>query len=68
MPKRIVKTSIQVQREGQLVFPPVGEVFDFTNEEVTEINKLAPKALGKIEAPAKEEAAKARADTAVKAG
>lgn len=48
MPNRIVKQPVQVQRDGKLVTPLVGHKFEFTAEEVAEINKLQPKALGLI--------------------
>lgn len=48
MSKRIVKHSVMIQREGQLIYPPVGQEFDFTPSEITEINKQNKKALGLI--------------------
>lgn len=40
MPKRIPLGAIGVTREGKTVYPTVGQVFDFTSEEVAEINAL----------------------------
>lgn len=48
MPKRIVNSTIVLHREGKPVVPRVGEVFDFTPEEVTNINKVNPSALGRV--------------------
>jgi hypothetical protein len=72
MPKRIVKTPVQVNRDGKLVFPPVGSAFDFTDEEVKSINKLNPKAIGYLQVveveAAKVELVKAKADAKVTVG
>ena len=46
MSKRIVKQPVMVQRDGELVYPTVGQEFDFTATEIEQINKLQPKALG----------------------
>lgn len=40
MPKRIPVVAIGVTRNGVTVYPTVGKVFDFTAEEVAEINAL----------------------------
>lgn len=40
MPKRIPVVAIGVTRNGKTVYPTVGKVFDFTAEEVAEINAL----------------------------
>lgn len=48
MPNRIVKAPVQVMRDGKLVEPALGSKFNFTAEEVADINKLQPKALGLI--------------------
>jgi hypothetical protein len=48
MPKRIVKSSVMVQRGGKLVYPQVGQPFDFTDAELKSINAGNPKALEKI--------------------
>jgi hypothetical protein len=37
MPKRIVKTPVQVFREGKFIEPAVGEVYDFTDKEIKEL-------------------------------
>lgn len=54
MPKRIVVQTVVVHREGARVLPPIGQVFDFTAQELDYINKLNPSAVAKVEAPAKE--------------
>jgi len=40
MPKRIPVVAIGVTRNGVTVYPTIGQVFDFTAEEVAEINGL----------------------------
>lgn len=40
MPKRIPVVAIGVTRNGKTVYPTIGQVFDFTAEEITEINAL----------------------------
>jgi len=52
MPIRIVKQQVMVYRDGKFVYPPVGERYEFTSDEVADINKANPKALQVIEAPA----------------
>lgn len=49
MPIRIVKSPVMIHREGKFIYPPVGERFDFTSNEVADINKVDPKALQVIE-------------------
>lgn len=49
MPERLVKSTVQIHRDGQIVQPEIGKPFKFTPEEVAEINKLNPKALVPIE-------------------
>ena len=49
MPIRIVKSPVMIHREGQFVYPPVGERFDFSADEVAAINKVDAKALQVIE-------------------
>ena len=51
MPKRIVNTTVMLQRDGRLVYPQVGQAFDFTDAELQSIAKSAPKALSKIIVP-----------------
>lgn len=48
MPKRIVNSPVMVQRDGKLEYPMVGQAFDFTSDEIAEINRFQPKALGLI--------------------
>lgn len=40
MPKRIPLGAIGVTRNGKTVYPTIGQVFDFTSDEVAEINGL----------------------------
>lgn len=40
MPKRIPLGAIGVTRNGKTVYPTIGEVFDFTSDEVAELNAL----------------------------
>jgi hypothetical protein len=62
MPKRIVKKPIVVYRDGKQVVPEVGTVFDFTEAELKDINKLQPKAIGHI-VTADEPVSNAKAET-----
>lgn len=48
MPKRIVNSSVMIVRDGKPVYPTVGKAFDFTDPELASINRVNPKALGKI--------------------
>lgn len=45
---RIVKSPVQVYRNGRFEFPPVGEQFEFTRAEYDSIIKANPSALGRI--------------------
>lgn len=48
MPQRIVKSPVMVQRDGKLVYPQVGQPFEFTDDELKSINATNPKAVEKI--------------------
>lgn len=48
MPKRIVKTPVQVFRDGAWVEPKVGEPFDFTDKELADINSVNADAIEHI--------------------
>lgn len=48
MPKRIPLGSIGVTRDKKTVYPKVGEPFDFTAEEVAQINALEKKSGNKL--------------------
>lgn len=54
MPKRIPTCTVIVQREGKNFKPAIGKPFDFTADEIEEINNVMPSALRK---PVNEEAA-----------
>lgn len=41
MPKKVPLVSIGVARDGKTVYPPIGKPFDFTKEEVADMDKLA---------------------------
>lgn len=43
---RIVKEPIQIVRQGRFEMPPVGSVFEFTQDEVNSITKVNKNALG----------------------
>jgi hypothetical protein len=45
VPKRIPTQTVIVYRDKKQVVPPIGEVFDFTRQEVDEIKSVAPDAL-----------------------
>ncbi len=44
--KRVPMQSISVIRDGKSECPPIGVAFDFTKEEVEQIGKMNPDALG----------------------
>lgn len=48
MLKRIVKSPIFVVRDGKQVAAPVGEVFEFTDAEVKELNEINPASIDVI--------------------
>lgn len=48
MPKRIVKDTIVLHREGKQVVPEIGQLFDFTADELNSINKANPAAVQHI--------------------
>lgn len=48
MAKRIVKEGVVVLREGKRVRPAVGKAFDFTAEEIKQLEKVRPQAIGKL--------------------
>lgn len=41
MPKKIPLVSVRVSRDGVSVTPPIGAVFDFTKEELADLEKLS---------------------------
>lgn len=47
MPKRKVLQTVIVHRDGQRLRPSLGEIFDFTADELASINAINPDALGK---------------------
>lgn len=51
MPKRIVKSTVIVYRDGKQVKPVIGEVFDFTDAEVKDIRAINETTLGHIIVP-----------------
>ena len=50
MPKRIVVGTVRVLREGKVITAPIGDPngFEFSAEELEQINRANPKALKKI--------------------
>ena len=66
MPKRIVLETIRVIRDKKTVTPPIGQVFDFTAEEIAQIKAVRPQAFRTvvIEDPELAAAAKVSAETA----
>lgn len=48
MPYRVPVQAIFVQRDGKLVRPKLGEKFEFTNEELGDINRMNPSAITKV--------------------
>lgn len=45
MPKRIVEQRVVLHRDGKHVRPEIGKLFDFTQEELDEINNVNPRAV-----------------------
>lgn len=48
MPKRIPVKKIILQRDKKMMSPEIGVEFDFTAEELADINKLAPNSIRKV--------------------
>lgn len=48
MPKRVPVKSIVLFRDGKQVRPTIGKEFDFTAEELKDINDLSPKSVRKV--------------------
>lgn len=66
MPKRIVLETVRVIRDKKTVTPPIGQVFDFTAEEISQIKAVRPQAIRTvvIEDPELAAAAKVSAENA----
>lgn len=47
MPQRKVLRTVVLHRESGRVVPTLGEIFEFTQEEMETINKIDPEALGR---------------------
>ena len=45
MPMRAPKQSVRVLRDGKTIEPPIGEPFEFTDEEVADIMAANPEAI-----------------------
>lgn len=43
--KRVPKQTVVVVRDGKSVTPPIGEPFEFTDEEVSQIESMNPDAI-----------------------
>lgn len=69
MPKRKVAQAVIVYRDGQRLKPAIGEIFDFTDEEMQTINRINPEALTRpiIAVDVENEAAQAEAKAAAEA-
>lgn len=69
MPKRKVAQTVIVYRDGQRLKPAIGEIFDFTDDEMQSINRINPEALTRpiIAVDVENEAAQAEAKAAVEA-
>lgn len=48
MPKRVPVQTIVVTRDGKRVTPKIGDAFDFTAEELDDINRVNPDAVRKV--------------------
>lgn len=51
MPKRITRSTVVLVRNGQRIMPPIGKIFDYTDKELAQINKLNPDSVSKITDP-----------------
>ena len=49
MPLKIAMQSIKVRRKGTDVWTPVGQPFDFTDDEISEIEQTSPDALAPVD-------------------
>jgi hypothetical protein len=49
MVMRVPLQSIMVQRDGKMMRPPIGKSFKFNDDELADIMRMNPKALGKVE-------------------
>lgn len=69
MPKRKVLQTVIVHRDGQRLRPSLGEIFDFTADELASINAINPDALGKpmMEVDVENEDARQKAEADAKA-
>ena len=69
MPKRVPVKSVVVVRDGKQVRPEMGKAFDFTTEELDDINRLSPNSIRKVitEDADSEKQAKAEAEKQAKA-
>lgn len=47
MPKRVPAQSITVARQGKMVVPKIGEPFEFTADEIKDVERLNPSAFAK---------------------
>lgn len=47
MPQRKVLQTVILHRESGRIVPTVGQIFDFTADELASINRLNPEALGR---------------------
>lgn len=63
MPKRVPVNTIIVKRDGKNFVPPIGKPFDFTQDELNDINAVMPGAVRKIINEAPDEVEKAPAAT-----
>lgn len=48
MPKRVPVQTIVVHREGKRITPKIGEAFDFTAEELADLNRVNPDCIRKV--------------------
>ncbi len=65
--KRVPLQSITLIRDKKVLMPPIGEAFDFTDDEVAQIEKMNPDAIGEVASvnvAKTEKAAKGRGDKA----
>lgn len=68
MPKRVIRATVILVRDGQRIVPPIGKLFDLTDKELAQINKLNPDAVEKPGEPQGEYIAPAGKDDGDKTG
>lgn len=67
MPKRKVVQTVVIYRDGQRIKPAIGDIFDFKQNELEDINSINPDALARPIVEVDVENVQAQADAKAKA-